>query len=695
MPTYADLEIGLHRHDADSYIVEMRFSQPDSDADIRLVRDAGEPALAQFDLDQLRSLALDPEAYGQKLGESLFAHPAVRSAFDKASASAQTSEATLRLRLLIDPGAPELHALRWETLRNAQDGKLLFTGENILFSRYLSSLDWRPVKLRPQAELSALIAIANPSGLDKYNLPAVDAPGELARAKSNLGSMRTNELASSGQAHLNTIIDGLRDGCDILYLVCHGSLLKGEAWLWLEDDQGNVARVSGSEFLARLSELQQRPRLIVLASCQSAGAGSDAHSGDEGALAALGPRLAEAGIPAVLAMQGNITMQTVAEFMPVFFQELQKDGQIDRAMSAARGAARGANRPDWWAPALFMRLKSGRIWYVPGFGDDRKGFEKWPALLRSIRKGQCTPILGVGLLEPMLGSTREIARRWAEQYHYPLAPHEREDLPQVAQFLSVNQDKSFPRDELGEYLRREMKQRYASDLPETLRNGSATLDQLINTVGSKQRAANAADTYKVLAELPFPIYITTSPDNLLIDALKEAGKEPQVELCPWNEYVEQAGSLAETQPDYRPAPEKPLVYYLFGRLGEPDSLVITEDDYFDYLIGVTSNKDLIPSSVRRKLADTALLFLGFRLDDWDFRILYRSIMGQEGRGRRSRYAHIAAQIDPEEGRILEPDRARKYLESYFQDADISIYWGSAEDFIAELHKRANDAKPDA
>ena len=31
-----------------------------------------------------------------------------------------------------------------------------------------------------------------------------------------------------------------------------------------------------------------------------------------------------------------------------------------------------------------MRLKSGRIWYVPGFGDERKGFEKWPALIRSI-----------------------------------------------------------------------------------------------------------------------------------------------------------------------------------------------------------------------------------------------------------------------------------------------------------------------
>ena len=48
------------------------------------------------------------------------------------------------------------------------------------------------------------------------------------------------------------------------------------------------------------------------------------------------------------------------------------------------------------------------------------------------------PILGSGLLEPYLGPTREFARRWAERNHFPLAPYAREDLPQVAQYLSVS-----------------------------------------------------------------------------------------------------------------------------------------------------------------------------------------------------------------------------------------------------------------
>jgi hypothetical protein len=177
----------------------------------------------------------------------------------------------------------------------------------------------------------------------------------------------------------------------------------------------------------------------------------------------------------------------------------------------------------------------------------------------------------------------------------------------------------------------------------------------------------------------------------MAEALKDAGKDPQVVICPWNEYIEQSETIFEREIDYRPTPQRPLVYHLFGRINEPDSIVLTEDDYFDFEIGVTTNKDIIPLPVRRALADTALLFLGFQMDDWNFRVLFRTILAQQGGGRRNRYAHIAVQIDPEEGRILEPERARRYLESYFNKADISLYWGSAEDFIRDFKPRWDSA----
>jgi hypothetical protein len=683
--SYADLEIGLHRRDAQGYALELRFSQPDSDADIRLLRDGAEAV--QFDLEQLRELTLDPAEYGRALSASLFASPAAQAAFAQARSSAEALRLPLRLRLLIGPSAPELHSLRWETLRDPQDGAPLLTGEQILFSRYLSSGDWRPIQLRPRGQLRALVLIANPSNLAQYRLAPVDVAGELERARANLGEIPITALASGGQATLEGLAAALRDGYDILYVVAHGALVKGEPALWLEDAAGAVARTPGAELVTRLRELQERPRLVVLASCQSAGTGDEPRTADEGLLAGLGPRLAEAGIPAVLAMQGSITMRTIADLMPVFFKELLRDGQIDRALSVARGAVRA--RPDSWMPVLFMRLKSGRIWYVPGFGDDHQAFEKWPTLLRSLRKGQCTPILGSHMSETLLGSNQAIAQRWADTYHFPMAPHEREDLPQVAQYLSVNQDAQFPRDELIEYLRQELLARYGGELPAEL--GSAPLSDLFAALGALRRAANPADPYKVLAELPCPIYITTNLSNMLAEALRAAGKDPQVELCRWNADIERLPSIYDDEPDYQSTEQRPLVYHLFGISDEPDSLVLTEDDYFDFLIYVSTNKDLIPIAVRQALADTALLFLGFRIDDWNFRVLYRSIVSQEGGSRRRRYAHIAGQLLPEEGRFLEPERARRYLESYFQDADISIFWGSVDDFTKELLAQSSGA----
>lgn len=677
MTGYADLELTLHRRDADSYVAELRFSQAETDADVRLL--SGGSAEVRVDFDQLRALALDSVGYGSALFAALFGDLNLRAAFAQACAAAAANDAALRLRLFIDPTASELHSLRWEMLRD-DTGTLLFTREQVLFSRYMTSTDWRPVRLRPKGELRSLVVVANPTNIGQYQLAPLDVPAELEQASSALGRVRVDTLAGEPRVTLERLFSMLRDGYDILYLVCHGAIVAGEPRLWLESDDGQAVVVAGTEFVARMAELSERPRLVVLGSCQSAGN----TAGD--ALSALGPRLAEAGIPAVLAMQDNISVQTLGDFMPMFFTELLRDGQIDRAVSVARGTVR--DRPDGWIPVLFMRLKSGRIWYVPGFAGDKPGFEQWPSVLRGIRGGRCTPILGPGLLESLLGSSRDLARRWAETYGFPMAPHHRDDLAQVAQYLAVNQDPEFPRSELMDYLRQELLQRYDKGLEPGL--DRADLDELLAKVGAQQQALNPTEPHRVLAGLGFPLYLTTNPDPLLTTSLKSAGREPIVAICPWNEYVEQ------TQLDdaHEPSPQEPLVYHLFGRFNEPDSLVLTEDDYFDYLIGVTSNKDLIPESVRRSLADTALLFLGFHMDDWSFRVLFRSIMRQEGGGRRRKYAHVAVQIDPEEGRFLQPERARRYLESYFQTDDIRIYWGSVEDFVRDLVARsAGDGRP--
>ncbi len=346
-----DLELSLRGAAGGGYAVSMRLSQPGSEADARV--GPAEDMPVRFDLAALGAATANPEEYGHLLTASLFANQGVLAGFQQARAAAQSGGSPLRVRLLIAPGAEELHSLYWETLRDPEDpAATLLTGEGVLFSRYLSSGDLTPVRPKPRGELKALAAIANPADLQEYGLEPIRVEEELERARLGLGKIPVTALTAG--CTLNAILENLRDGCDILYLAAHGIFAKEQPWLMLEGEDGKTRRVSGEELAASIREIEARPRLIALVSCESAGKGTGR------ALQSLGPRLAEAGVPAVIAMQGSLSMETAARLMLVFFKELQRDGVIDRALSAARGAVK--DRDDFWMPALFMRLKSGRLW---------------------------------------------------------------------------------------------------------------------------------------------------------------------------------------------------------------------------------------------------------------------------------------------------------------------------------------------
>src|SRR5215207_10610879 len=102
---YAELELGLGRREGGNYSLDLRFSQPGSDADIRLARDG---AAIQIDMAQLSELSFDAEGYGRALSASLFGDPAVRAAFTQARSGAASLDAPLRMRLFVGPSATEL-----------------------------------------------------------------------------------------------------------------------------------------------------------------------------------------------------------------------------------------------------------------------------------------------------------------------------------------------------------------------------------------------------------------------------------------------------------------------------------------------------------------------------------------------------------------------------------------------------------
>ena len=306
-------------------------------------------------------------------------------------------------------------------------------------------------------------------------------------------------------------------------------------------------------------------------------------------------------------------------------------------------------------------------------------------LFRSLvtQQRQCTPILGWGMSDSLVGPRQLVARSWAETFEFPMAAHQREDLPQVANFVAAMTTAATLRESLADF--------WSMRIRATYPNLAAVDDQtplpdLIRSAWREHRRALEADPYDVLADLPCRIYVTAQPNGLLVDALRAHDKDPVVELCRWRPDVHTwPASAFEQESGYIPTPERPMVFHVFGSLDFPDSIVITEDEHLEFLASLAKNPDLVPPVVQDALADSALLLLGFRLEEWDIRVLLRGLVSQPGASRLQNYTHVAAQVNLG-SQVMAPDRARGYLRRYFgrRQPSIDIYWGTVEEFAAGL-----------
>jgi hypothetical protein len=267
-----------------------------------------------------------------------------------------------------------------------------------------------------------------------------------------------------------------------------------------------------------------------------------------------------------------------------------------------------------------------------------------------------------------------------------MARRDEDDLPHVAQFVEVMTDEDTLRTSLRDHLSGQLRARHEAVAGQPAET-SAELDAMLHAAWDQERQGRTDDPHMVLAGLPCPMFLNAHPSGLLAAALRDAGKDPVVDLCRWRpDAYDWPPSPFDENADYVPSVDRPLIYQVFGSLDVPESLVITEDDYFEFLVGVTQGSDLVPPPVKRALADSALLFLGFGLEDWDVRILLRTLVSQEGARKLQKYTHVAAQIDLSE-LVISPARARRYLERYFgkiRQPSIDIFWGTVDEFSARL-----------
>jgi hypothetical protein len=266
------------------------------------------------------------------------------------------------------------------------------------------------------------------------------------------------------------------------------------------------------------------------------------------------------------------------------------------------------------------------------------------------------------------------------EFRYPFSPGD--DLPRVAQYLETENGQMYARDVYLDRLRTAAQNLFKDQLPEELRSPKTSLSEVLAEVGRYRRKQDPGDPYRVLASLPLSMYVTANADTLLEDALLEQGREPVSRVFPWNDRLsESAGS--ENDEEYRPSSKRPLIYHLFGVWNEPDTLVLTETDYYQFLMSFSRKNGHVPVEIRRAMSGSAGLWLGHRQQDFSFRVLFEALRSLPGSYLRNRYTSIFVGLEPEQD-LLDPKKVARYYEEMLGRDSIDVYWGRPEDFLQEL-----------
>jgi len=258
----------------------------------------------------------------------------------------------LRLKLRIQ--APELAVLPWEFLYDPAMAEYVCLSSNTPVVRYLD-LPQNPQPLAVTLPLSILGMTASPGGLAQ-----IDVDREKQRVERAIKGLQAPGLVKltwlEGQTWQDLQRVMRRGPWHIFHFIGHGGFDANteEGLISLENEEGQVHLLRATQ-LGRLLADHRSLRLVILNACEGArGSGRDIFS----STAAI---LVRRGIPAVLAMQYEITDQAAIVFSRAFYEAIADGMPVDAAVSDARKAISIGidNSFEWGTPVLYMRSPDG------------------------------------------------------------------------------------------------------------------------------------------------------------------------------------------------------------------------------------------------------------------------------------------------------------------------------------------------
>jgi len=272
-----------------------------------------------------------------------------------------------------DEGAAWAAGLPWELLCSPEE-KFLALDQGISIVRYLDG-PWPPEPPPLPSPVRILIVRAEPEDLPSLELEDEETALRRVLNQAAPNALDVEKLSRPTRDQLRERLALTSNGpFHIVHFLGHGAVdvRSGQGVLYLENEDGTSEGLDG-QALHNLFPSIQGPGLVVLNACETA-------TSPGGSMGSVATSLVAAGIPAVVAMQFSVLDQSATRFGKALYTELASGAGLDSSVMAGRKAMGDKESMEWANPALFLRLRDGRIWKA------EENLSKYPRIGPGVRQ---------------------------------------------------------------------------------------------------------------------------------------------------------------------------------------------------------------------------------------------------------------------------------------------------------------------
>jgi len=366
--TYLDFDVLIERADQGAYRVRVvnapagptpssSFTVPFSQLELEnFVLKIGRPRRVVRRVDEPETAAI--KAFGSQLYRALF-HDELEVNLLRSQSQATAMGMGLRLRLRLSD-TPELAELPWEFLYDRSRNRFVCLSDRTPLVRFLEVPDPpRPLPVSPP--LRVLVMISSPRDPSFAELDVEQEWAKLQGVLSGLEQAGLVHLERLETATLSALRQRLRrDDWHVLHFIGHGGFdPHAQDGVLVLEDQAGGSRLVTAQALGVPLHNHDPLRLVVLNACEGA------RSDPTDPFAGTAQTLIQQGIPAVVAMQFEITDPAAIAFTGELYAAVADGYPLDAALSQARQAIyTDVSEVEWATPVLYLRAPDGRIFDV-------------------------------------------------------------------------------------------------------------------------------------------------------------------------------------------------------------------------------------------------------------------------------------------------------------------------------------------